>query len=112
MRYVGSTSFMADFFGQKGVEMRLFAVILMLGIWFQGASFQSALAQSPECRSIPDPGARLACYDRAAPPVAATARSVVPAIRTSNPPAEGYVDSLSSEDARVNAQMKNICRGC
>jgi hypothetical protein len=103
---------MAGLLGQKGIEMRLFAVIVAFGVMFQSVLFQSALAQSPECRSIPDPGTRLACYDRAAPPAAATARPIVPAVRASNPPAEGYVDSLSAEDARVNAQMKNICRGC
>jgi hypothetical protein len=73
---------------------------------------QSALAQSPECRSIPDPNTRLACYDKAASPAAATARPLAPAARVSNSPPVGYVDSLGAEDARVNAQMKNICRGC
>jgi hypothetical protein len=103
---------MAGLLGQKGIEMRLFAVIVAFGALSQSVLSQSALAQSPECRSIPDPGTRLACYDRAAPPAAATARPIAPAVRTSNPPAEGYVDSLGAEDARVNAQMKNICRGC
>jgi hypothetical protein len=87
--------------------MRLFAVIVAFSVLSH-----SALAQSPECRSIPDPGSRLACYDRAAPPAAATARPAAPAARVSNPAVEGYIDSLSAEDARVNAQMKNICRGC
>lgn len=113
MGYVGEYQhFMAGLLGQKGIEMRLFAVIVAFGALFQSVSSQSALAQSPECRSIPDAGTRLACYDRAAPPTAAAARPTAPAVRASNPPAEGYVDSLSAEDARVNAQMKNICRGC
>jgi hypothetical protein len=98
---------MTGLVGQKGIEMRLFAVIVALG-----ALSQSALAQSPECRSVPDPATRLACYDRAAPPTAAAARPLAPAGRASNPPGAGYVDSISAEDARVNAQMKNICRGC
>ncbi len=98
---------MACLIGQKGIEMRLFAVIVAFG-----ALSQSAFAQSSECRSIPDPSTRLACYDRAAPPAAPATRPAAPAARASNPPAEGYVDSLSAEDARVNAQMKNICRGC
>jgi hypothetical protein len=102
---------MVGLVGQKGIEMRLFAVIVAFGALSSVLS-QSALAQSPECRSIPDPGTRLACYDRAAPPAAGTARPITPAARASNPPAEGYIDSLSAEDARVNAQMKNICRGC
>jgi hypothetical protein len=101
---------MAGLLGQKRIEMRLLAVIVIVAF---GALSQSALAQSPECRSIPDPGTRLACYDKAAPrAAAAAARPLAPAARASNPPAEGYIDSLSAEDARVNAQMKNICRGC
>jgi hypothetical protein len=112
MRYVGEHQhFVAGLLGQKGIEMRPFAVIVAFGVLSQSVLSQSALAQSPECRSIPDPGIRLACYDRAAPPAAATARPIAPAARA-NPPAGGYVDSLSAEDARVNAQMKNICRGC
>ena len=108
MRYVGERQhFMTGLVGQKGIEMRLFAVFVAFG-----ALSQSALAQSPECRSIPDSGSRLACYDRAASPAAATARPIAPAARVSNSPPVGYVDSLGAEDARVNAQMKNICRGC
>jgi hypothetical protein len=98
---------MTGLVGQKGIEMRLFAVIVVLG-----ALSQSAFAQSTECRSIPDPGTRLACYDKAAPPTSPSARPLASAARASNPPGAGYVDSLSAEDARVNAQMKNICRGC
>jgi hypothetical protein len=108
MRYVGQRQhFMTGLVGQKGIEMRLFAVIVAFG-----ALSQSALAQSSECRSIPDPNTRLACYDKAASPAAATARPLAPAARVSNSPPVGYVDSLGAEDARVNAQMKNICRGC
>jgi len=108
MRYVRERQhFMTGLVGQKGIEMRLFAVIVALG-----ALSQSALAQSPECRSMPDPATRLACYDRAAPPTSPSARPLASAARASNPPGAGYVDSISAEDARVNAQMKNICRGC
>jgi hypothetical protein len=28
------------------------------------------------------------------------------------PDSEKYVDSIGAEDARMNAQLKNICRGC
>jgi hypothetical protein len=113
MRYVGQRQhFMTGLVGQKGIEMRLFAVIVAFGALSQSVLSQSALAQSPECRSIPDPNTRLACYDKAASPAAATARPLAPAARVSNSPPVGYVDSLGAEDARVNAQMKNICRGC
>ena len=72
----------------------------------------AALAQAPDCRSIVNADARLACYDKAAPPVTASARTAPRAVPASKVEATGYVDSLSAEDARVNAQMKNICRGC
>jgi hypothetical protein len=80
MRYVRERQhFMTGLVGQKGIEMRLFAVIVAFG-----ALSQNALAQ--ECRSIPDPGIRLACYDKAAPPAALTTRPLAPATRVSNAP--------------------------
>jgi hypothetical protein len=91
--------------------MKLFAVLVALG-----ALCQTAIAQTPDCKSISNSAARLACYDKAAPP--STASASVPAkprlraVPPSKVDGTKYVDSLSSEDARVNAQLKNICRGC
>jgi hypothetical protein len=68
---------------------------------------QTALAQTGECKSIPEAAARLACYDKAAS--AATAKPRAPA---SKPDTATYVDKISAEDVRMNAQLKNICRGC
>lgn len=91
--------------------MRFFAALVAIG-----ALCQTAIAQTPDCKSIPNPAARLACYDKAAPPaVAAAAAPARPPLRaapTSKVDGTKYVDSLNSEDARVNAQLKNICRGC
>ena len=106
---------MTGLVGQKGIEMRLFAVIVALG-----ALSQSALAQSPECRSLPDPGTRLACYDKANPlpaPVDKSAAAKPAAAKPAKIPAakadaEKYVDTIGAEDARMNAQLKNICKGC
>jgi hypothetical protein len=95
--------------------MRLFAVLIAVCVLFS-----PAIAQAAECKSIPDAGARLACYDKAAPPAAsvdksAAAKPVAP-ISTRAPAAKAdttkYVDTISAEDARMNAQLKNICRGC
>jgi hypothetical protein len=81
-----------------------------------GALCQTATAQTPDCKSITNPAARLACYDKAAPPAAASASAPAKPQARAVPPSKvdgtKYVDSLSSEDARVNAQLKNICRGC
>jgi hypothetical protein len=81
--------------------MRLFVVLIALG-----ALSQPAFALSPECKSIADSAARLACYDKAAPPAMAARE---PAAKADTPK---YVDTISAEDARMNAKMKNICRGC
>jgi len=95
--------------------MRLFAVLVAIG-----ALSQTAIAQTPNCKSIPDPGARLACYDKAAPTAASAEKSAAakPAASASAKPpvskvdTEQYVDSISAEDALMNARLKNICRGC
>ena len=73
----------------------------------------SALAQgTEECRSIPDRTARLACYDREAPPL--TARATAPPARGAPVPRPeaNSLDSTGSDDERVNARMNGICRGC
>lgn len=92
--------------------MRLFAVVVALG-----ALSQTAVAQTPDCKSIADPAARLACFDKAAPSAAPAGQSG--AARTSTavrplPATTGkeYVDTIGAEDALMNARLKNICRGC
>lgn len=91
--------------------MKFFAVLAAVC-----ALCQTAGAQTPDCKSISNPGARLACYDKGAVPVtsSATARRqplrAVPVAKADD--GAKYVDSISAEDARVNAQLKNICRGC
>ena len=93
--------------------MRLFAMLVAIC-----ALSQTAAAQTPECKGIADAGARLACYDKAAP-VAASASKPAPAptaATTKSPGAKAdvakYVDTISAEDALMNARLKNICRGC
>jgi type VI secretion system VasI family protein len=82
---------------------------------------QAAFAQTPDCRSQPDPGVRLACYDKAAALPAAAAQQPATqkaqkpqaaARNTSKADSGQYVDSISAEDARMNSRLKTICRGC
>ncbi len=73
------------------------------------------LAQgTEECRSIPDRTARLACYDREAPPATSRmpASASARAAPASRPDASKYMDSPGSDDELVNARMNSICRGC
>jgi len=91
------------------VEMRLFAVLVAVG-----ALSSPALAQN--CRGTPDVDGRLACHDNYAPAEKSTMpkpSAPAPARASSGKPDPGaYIDAISAEDARMQAQLKNICRGC
>jgi hypothetical protein len=92
--------------GPKGVEMKFVAVLIAIC-----ATSQAAIAQPPVCKSIADPGPRLACYDKSAPPATAkpAESATIPASKAD--PAK-YVDPINAEDALMNARLKNICHGC
>ena len=81
--------------------MRLFAMLAAICLLSP-----SALAETPECKTIPAASARLACYDKAALEASAAKSAAA------KPGAEKYVDTIGAEEARMNAQLKNICRGC
>jgi hypothetical protein len=93
--------------------MRLFALLVAIC-----ALPQSALALTSECKAIPDTAARLACYDKANPLPAPVDKSAAAKPAATKPApaakagAEKYVDTIGAEDARMNAQLKNICKGC
>jgi type VI secretion system VasI family protein len=82
--------------------MRIIALLIAMCALSQAAS-----AQTQECRSILASNERLACYDKAVPPAKTVARPAA-----AKPDPAKYVDTISAEDARMNAQLKNICRGC
>jgi hypothetical protein len=71
---------------------------------------EPAIAQTTDCQSVPKASDRLACYDRAASPVRRVkpvAASPAPAVQ----PAQTG-DLLADENARLDATIRNICRGC
>ena len=86
--------------------MKLIAIVAAIC-----ALSQAAIAQTADCKLIADATARLACYDKAAPRAApAIARPIA-----ASPEAKidgKYVDTISAEDALMNARLRNICRGC
>jgi hypothetical protein len=67
----------------------------------------SALAAAPECRAIEHTSARLSCYDAAYPP-----KIEKPAAVEKDLSRAAYKDPFITEDAKTNAKLKNICRGC
>jgi hypothetical protein len=71
---------------------------------------EPTVAQTADCRSVPKASDRLVCYDKAASQV----RTVKPAATSPAPamqPAQTG-DLLADENARLDATIKNICRGC
>ena len=66
-----------------------------------------ALAAAPECRAIENTMARLSCYDATYPP-----KIVKPVALEKDPSRPVYTDPFIAEDAKTNARLKNICRGC
>jgi hypothetical protein len=97
--------------------MGLLAVLV--AVW---ASCLPASAQTPNCKATPDVDGRLACYDSAPSAGKSTAAKPQKPVAARVPAAkadpekkadsEKYVDTIGAEDARMNAQLKNICRGC
>jgi hypothetical protein len=101
----GKTVAPAGFDREQRIEMRLLSIFVATC-----ALCQTAIAQTPNCKSIPDAAARLACYDKGPSPAAAAPapRPVPPAKVDSSK----YVDTISAEDALLNERIKGICRGC
>ena len=93
--------------------MRLFAVFVAIC-----SLSQPAIAQTSECKAITDADTRLACYDRITSTAKSSAaakpasRAVAAKADTGKADTGKYVDSISAEDALMNARLKNICRGC
>ena len=73
---------------------------------------QTAAAQTADCKSLPNPDARLACYDKSVPPAASPVKPVLRSVPPSKIDSGKYVDSIGAEDALMNARLKSICRGC
>jgi hypothetical protein len=71
---------------------------------------EPAFAQTTECQSIPKASDRLACYDRAAPPASKGKPAAASPTSSSQPGQTG--DLLAAENARLDAKINNICRGC
>jgi hypothetical protein len=87
--------------------MRLVAAVVAIS-----ALSQTAIAQTPECKSISEAGARLACYDKVTSPTASAKPAAGAKVPVAKADSAKYVDSIGAEDALMNARLKNICRGC
>jgi hypothetical protein len=90
--------------------MRIIALLVLLCTFCE-----VALAQAPECQSIPKASDRLACYDKAAPPKAVGKRAAAPDKQATpaTPADQGQVvDMLAAENSKLDARLKTICRGC
>ena len=83
---------------------------IIAGLVVLFALCEPVLAQTTECRSIAKASDRLACYDKAAPP---TSKVKPAATSAASAPRSGQAgDALAAENARLDAKINNICRGC
>ena len=67
------------------------------------------VAQVSDCQSIQKAKDRLACYDRASPPLSRSKSSTKHKTDTQQ---DGQDDLLGVENARVGKKIGSICRGC
>ena len=86
--------------------------LLLTALLFAGC--QGAVAQTSECSTVPKASDRLACYDRATPPSAAKSMTSKQKAATANasPDQATAIDALAVENAKLDAKLKKICRGC
>jgi len=88
--------------------MRVIALLFLLCTLSGGA-----IAQASQCQSIPKASDRLSCYDKTTPPTAVEKPAAAKAAAVSNTRSEGpLADVMSAENKKLDAAMKNICRGC
>jgi hypothetical protein len=88
--------------------MKSVAVLIALCV-FCGPAF----AQTSECQSIPKASDRLACYDKAMPPMSKAKPASASSAPSTPSTQEGQSgDALTNENRRLDAKINNICRGC
>ena len=91
--------------------MKLIAIVAAIC-----ALSQTAIAQTGECKLIADAAARLTCYDKASPASRSAAAKPIAAVPARLPVSKAdngkYIDTISADDALMNARLRNICRGC
>lgn len=83
------------------------SIALLIGFC---VSCGTAVAQTSECQFIEKASDRLACYDRANPPLSRNSKPRQTMQASS--PTRDQGDLLDMENARLDSKMKNICRGC
>jgi hypothetical protein len=78
------------------------------------AMCHGAIAQSSECSAVQKSSDRLACYDRATPPTSAkpVTSKQTKAVSGTSSDQGAVVDALAVENAKLDAKLKKICRGC
>jgi hypothetical protein len=94
--------------------MKVLAAFAAICALSQIALVQTAFAQNPDCKSLGDADARLACYDNKATSVAKPGARPLASISATGAKTDTtkYGDTISAEDALMNARLKNICKGC
>ena len=88
----------------------IIARLLMIGLSLLAVS--PVFANAELCRSIRADKERLACFDRKASPVQGSKRQAKATEQTAGSKFVDPVESLKTENDKVSARLKGICRGC
>ena len=91
-------------------ENMIIARLLLIGLSLLTTS--PVFATTELCRSIGADKERLACFDREASPVQASNRQAKAAEETTGSKFVDPVESFKTENDKVSARLKGICRGC
>jgi hypothetical protein len=86
-----------------------FAAALILIFAFH----EPVIAQTTQCQTIPKASDRLACYDKATPPIGAPKAPTAKGKSATAPTSQAdAVDMLAAENSKLDARLRTICRGC
>jgi hypothetical protein len=86
------------------------ARLLMIGLSLLAVS--PVFATTELCRSIRADKERLACFDRETSPLQGSKRQAKATEETAGSKFVDPVESLKTENDKVSARLKGICRGC
>ncbi|MGF6311271.1 hypothetical protein ABIB82_005263 [Bradyrhizobium sp. i1.8.4] len=92
--------------------MKLFAIAMCLIVGCEVVAWHGATAQVSGCSAITNANSRLACYDKAAAITGGSPDKAKTAGSDPSPNRRGVVEMLAEENAKLNAKLKTICRGC
>ncbi|WP_338695627.1 MULTISPECIES: hypothetical protein [unclassified Bradyrhizobium] len=93
-------------------QMKFIPLAAVLILACQAIACHGAAAQTSGCSAISNSNDRLACYDKAAAITGGSPDKGKTALSDPSAKRGSVVEMLADENAKLNAKLKTICRGC